>query len=299
MSLERVNRDILQEGIVMLDQALHNHQQWYNQLTRTLVCRLSPDNHDIAADSCHQCRLGQWYDSIHVEAFKTHPGFIALGRAHQEMHEITRQLLMAMDAGSSIQPLQYDQFVNAREKLQLEIMALRGEIEGLLYHRDPLTGAINRVNMFPYVREQQDMVKRLKYQTCLVMMDLDFFKKVNDQYGHSVGDTVLVTITQYLLTHLRSYDKVFRYGGEEFLICLPSTTLEEGYPMIERIREGISTLTFEASKGVMFSMTSSFGMTLLNPEKPVEHSIECADKALYEAKKNGRNATHVWKVMSL
>lgn len=295
MSLEQVSREHLQEGMIMLDQAFHNHQQWYNELTRTLICHLTPDQHDVSEDACHQCRLGQWYDRVTHAPLKTHPGFIALGKAHAEMHGVARDILINMQNGTAILPLLYDQFVNAREKLQLEIMALRSELETLLYHRDPLTGAVNRVNMLPYLREQQEIAKRLNQTTCLVMMDLDLFKEANDFHGHAAGDTALVTITQHLISNLRSYDKVFRYGGEEFLICLPSTGLDEAYRMIERVRAGIAIIKIPAKHSQVFHLTASFGIAILDTKTTVETSLEHADNALYAAKKSGRNATHIWK----
>lgn len=296
MSIEQLDREILQECIVMLDQAMHNHQQWYGELTRTLICRLTPDQHDMAVDACHQCRLGQWIDRVEIEPLKIHPGFQGLIRAHSDMHEIVRELLLRTQEGVVIQPLKYDKFINLREKLQLEISALATEIEGLLYHRDPLTGAINRVNMLPYLREQHEVAKRLHQQTCIVMMDIDLFKKINDKYGHSTGDTVLVTVSHYLLSNLRSYDKVFRYGGEEFLICLPATSSEEGFAMIERIRIGISSISFKSKDSEEFKLTVSFGLSMLDPADSVESAIEHADKAVYQAKENGRNLTEIWKV---
>src|SRR3990167_6042516 len=118
MGIEQLDRETLQECIVMLDQAMHNHQQWYGELTRTLICCLPPDQHDTATDASHQCRLGQWIDRLNIEALTTHPGLLGLKQAHTTMHEVARELLINSQAGESILPLKYDQFINAREKLQ-------------------------------------------------------------------------------------------------------------------------------------------------------------------------------------
>jgi len=126
------------------------------------------------------------------------------------------------------------------------------------------------------------------------MIDLDNFKTVNDIYGHAVGDKVLTGVAHYIMAHLRPYDKVFRYRGEEFLICLPDTDLEAGRNIIDRLREELGSLPYEADGKGIFHVTVSFGLTLLDPDLPVEQSIDRADKALYVAKRSGRNCAIIW-----
>ncbi len=102
--------------------------------------------------------------------------------------------------------------------------------------------------MLTKLREEQELVKREVRGCAVAMMDLDQFKAVNDQYGHAVGDVVLVGFARYIMAHLRPYDRLFRYGGEEFLICLPDTNLEAGHEMIDRLREELGSLPRRAAR---------------------------------------------------
>lgn len=120
------------------------------------------------------------------------------------------------------------------------------------------------------------------------MADLDFFKKVNDRYGHLAGDKVLARFVHYFIENHRPYDKIFRYGGEEFLFCIQAD-LSQAQEMIDCLRESFSTLDSYIDQKEPINITSSFGITLLDPNLLVEESINRADKAMYSAKLNGRN----------
>lgn len=95
-------------------------------------------------------------------------------------------------------------------------------------------------------------------------------------------------------SHVRSYDKVFRYGGEEFLIFLQQTNEQAAHELVERLREGIASTPVDHKGTEAIRMTASFGLTLLDPDVSIEHSIERADKAMYAAKAAGRNCTRIW-----
>jgi diguanylate cyclase len=126
-------------------------------------------------------------------------------------------------------------------------------------------------------------------------MDVDHLKQINDTYGHPLGDEVLAGAVRYLAKYLRPYDKVFRYGGDEFLISLPGTDLATGQAVISRVREGLARSSLAASPdGTALKVTASFGLALLDPEVSVEESIERADQALMLAKTAGRNRAIRW-----
>jgi diguanylate cyclase (GGDEF)-like protein len=289
-----VSREELQKSIEQLEQALYNHKQWSSELTRTLVCRLAGDEHDLSPNAYKACRFGQWYYGSNIpDKLKEHPGFIAIGDEHMRMHQLCTQLL-SENSSNSIKTIDYDKFANALDRMRLEIIALKRELDETLYNHDPLTGAITRVSMLPTLRELHEITKREGGQCVIAMMDIDHFKNVNDLHGHVIGDRALITLVNYCLKNIRLYDKVFRYGGEEFLLVMQNTGLPEGLDNIQRLREGISLLPIDIGTQQPLHITVSFGLALLDPNSSIEESIDHADKALYSAKNNGRNCVKTW-----
>jgi diguanylate cyclase (GGDEF)-like protein len=126
------------------------------------------------------------------------------------------------------------------------------------------------------------------------MMDLDHFKTINDTYGHQAGDQVLATTARYVMEHVRPYDKVFRYGGEEFVIVLPSVTSEAALQIVEHLRDGLAKLPIHYNDMLM-GVTASFGVAPLDTAYSVEQALDNADQALYAAKSAGRNHANLWK----
>lgn len=277
-----------------LAEAIYSHEQWHKELMRTLGCRLQYDLRDTAEDAHRRCRFGQWYYSVEDQALRDHPAFVGLEIPHERMHRFASQLLRSSANGLPISPSDYDNFANALDRLRLEIHTLKSEVEDSLLNRDPLTGAENRVSMLTTLREALELVKRHVGQHCVTMMDLDHFKKINDTHGHPVGDQVLTASTSYIMKHLRPYDKVFRYGGEEFLISMPGIDLQATQSAIERIRSGLTAIELASDNGKPVFATASFGITLLDPDVSIEESIDRADRAMYAAKTGGRNRVCVW-----
>lgn len=290
----KLTQNETQAVLVQLDKALYNHGKWYDAITRTLICRLPYDHCDVASDAHLQCRFGQWYYGAESDKLRTHPAFIAIEAEHRNMHRLAAKLLQTAASGAAVSTPDFDSFNNALERLRLEIYALRHELEESLFNLDPLTGADNRVGMLSRLREQQDLAKRNVQSCCIAMMDLDHFKVVNDTYGHVAGDQVLAATARYVMEHSRPYDKLFRYGGEEFLLCMQNTDVTTGYEMVERMREGFAATPIEYGGETPLQITMSFGVTMLATDVSVEQSIDRADKAMYAAKNAGRNCTRLW-----
>lgn len=294
MALTNISREELQNLLTQLEQALFNHIQWHNSLVRTFVCRLPIDKHNISPKAYKECLFGQWYYNDSPKKLQDHPGFISMGEAHKQMHLLTANLLSTLGSGLSIETRDYDHFANAMEKLRLELSSLKHEVEMSLYTRDPLTGAINRADMLPMLRELHEMTKRRSEVCSIAMMDLDLFKNVNNKFGHPAGDRLLIDIVQYISENLRPYDKIYRYGGEEFLICMQNTDITTCFERLEALRKGIAEMKFDYGHQDLITITVSFGIALLDPISSVEQCIDCADKALYEAKSSGRNCSKIW-----
>jgi diguanylate cyclase (GGDEF)-like protein len=289
MTVPNLSDEQMRTVVKALEQASYNHSQWSEALYGALICRLPPDQRDMSGDAHRLCRFGQWYYKSGLVALERHPGFTEIGIAHESMHRYAASLLRATVDSVPISITDYERFVSALKRLNLELETVQHEFVDALSNLDPLTGTPSRAGMLTKLREEQELVKREVRGCAVVMMDLDQFKAVNDQYGHAAGDNVLVGFA-----HLRPYDRVFRYGGEEFVICLPNADLEAGHEIIDRLREELASLPFEANGKGQFHVTASFGLTLLDAAAPVERSIDHADKALYVAKAKGRNRVITW-----
>jgi diguanylate cyclase (GGDEF)-like protein len=280
----------LQTVISQIDQAIYNHDQWYKNLLRVLVSHLPPDEADMMPDAHLRCRFGQWYDSPQSTFIQNDPAFLTLGEAHENMHSSARTLLQRATDGKPIPISDWDMFDNKLEKMRLEFHALRHEFASIAQNRDSLTEAQNRASMLPGMRDQQALVQRGRQTCALVMFDLDHFKRVNDEYGHAAGDKVLVSTVRCLKAILRPYDRIYRYGGEEFIVCMPSTSLEQAHVVAERMRTAIEAerIQYDDSSEPL-QVRASFGVTVLTKTRTVEESIDSVDKAMYKAKVSGRN----------
>ena len=153
---------------------------------------------------------------------------------------------------------------------------------------DALTNLNNRRQFEVRLKQEIATTKRQKNPLCAMMIDIDFFKKVNDTYGHSSGDTVLRTVAAIIKEHLRESDIPSRYGGEEFAVLLPYTHVEEAKIVGERLRKAVEAASISIDKKNI-NVTISMGLAEFNPNETGEELFKRADKALYEAKDSGRN----------
>lgn len=164
---------------------------------------------------------------------------------------------------------------------------------------DPLTGLSNRRHFMEQALSILQQASRYGHTVALAMADIDFFKKVNDTYGHTAGDALLKVFGAILSQFMRQSDIVGRYGGEEFIFLLPETSLDEAFATMEKLRGKIETNPVSV-EGQDIAFTSSFGLCIFKPipgehasaddlQKTLESLIKCADSCLYQAKKEGRN----------
>jgi diguanylate cyclase (GGDEF)-like protein len=159
---------------------------------------------------------------------------------------------------------------------------------------DLLTGVLNHARILSLFDHELERAIRSRVPICIVMLDLDHFKQVNEGFGHLGGDEVLRTVAALVRNTIRKYDSVGRYGGEEFLILLPGCGLEESVASAERIRQAIEGKPVSHENSSIW-VTASLGVALIDPETDSDHRpmIARADKALYKAKRNGRNRVEV------
>ena len=184
--------------------------------------------------------------------------------------------------------------LQAEEKARKEIEILYKEVERLSLI-DPLTGLNNRRSFFTDAHHTLQLAIRHQKKLSCAMLDIDFFKKVNDTCGHDFGDKVLIAVAKVCKKEMRETDLVARYGGEEFCFLFPETGLNATALIAERIRHAISQLEFDADKN-SFSVTVSIGVSkLLDSNDNMENMLKRSDECLYKAKETGRNRVVLWE----
>ena len=154
---------------------------------------------------------------------------------------------------------------------------------------DNLTKLYNRAHLENVLKLQMAQSNRYNRYMCVVLLDIDYFKKINDNYGHQAGDTVLKEISNILKNNIRKSDTFGRWGGEEFLIITPDTNVEQCYLLCEKLRKVVESHTFEN----LSSVTISMGIAEFILNENSDSFIERADKAMYSSKKNGRNQVNI------
>lgn len=166
--------------------------------------------------------------------------------------------------------------------------AYQRRLEALAW-TDELTGLLNRRFFLRGAHEECYRMRRTKTAAAIAIIDLDFFKEVNDLYGHAAGDRVLKSVAQIAHAELRGpFDKLGRWGGEEFVVLLSDVTPENARSVCDRLRSRIQSALIETGE-YQVCVTASFGFCMLGAGANVSSAIEAADRALYEAKRLGRN----------
>ncbi|KPK03871.1 MAG: hypothetical protein AMS20_09710 [Gemmatimonas sp. SG8_28] len=173
---------------------------------------------------------------------------------------------------------------------QLEDARFAKERYEWLATTDPLTGCFNRRELLDRLEMEHERVHRYGMDVSVLMIDLDLFKRVNDTRGHLAGDTVLRKVGGLLRSELRSVDTVARFGGDEFVVILPETSLSGARALADRIRQRIASTDF-ADDETPIQLTASVGVTMIKADETDEPEVilDRVDGILYTAKDEGRN----------
>ena len=272
-----------------LETAIQLHINWLKDLHRALLC--TPWSAlDIQQHAHHFCPLGDWYTAgQHASELSQQPIFKRLKHSHRAMHRAASRMLSRPQHTGLLHLTHYDLFTRHAERVNQQLRTLQLTLAQRDRQLDPLTAVANRRDMMPTLTRlrQQLLDKGLPGVIC--MMDLDYFKIVNDRYGHQAGDEVLHAVAQCISQQLRPQDHVFRYGGEEFLIFLSEANAEQASSVISRIRQAIDQLVFNFDGASKVAVTASWGLAALQAATDVKRTIQMADVALYAAKSGGRN----------
>lgn len=218
-----------------------------------------------------------------------------IGRIQTEIKNVQQSIEQGAPISSPVfhQPAHQDELTELENDLKLMVQRLSEEISNrqeieqqllTLATRDKLTGAFNRHKWDEQLRMELNLAERGGVFS-IALLDVDYFKKVNDQFGHQTGDKVLQTLTEHLTRRLRKTDTLFRLGGEEFVILLPQQKAEAACQLAEILRQHIASL----EEADLPAFTISFGVTEYCQQDDEDSILKRADQALYQAKAMGRN----------
>jgi len=271
------------------------HIIWLNDLVDAIV---EKDISKVPEIHHHRCAFGKWLDSKEVhDLIGNDEDYLKLYKDHKQLHMVGTQVLNLLqgDIQDFHACLTYVQRAeNLSKHIGEDLTIISNRLTVKMANKDPLTGVLNRSLLNELFRKQYEISLATQNSFILAMCDLDYFKTVNDTYGHLVGDKVLKHFADLLKKRLRVSDMIIRYGGEEFLLILPTMKFAEGWKMLDQLRKELqkSILEIENNK---ISTTVSIGLIEVNPEDEdsckddLELCLKKADILLYEAKQNGRN----------
>jgi diguanylate cyclase (GGDEF)-like protein len=229
------------------------------------------------------------------------PAVIVRAEDGRPFNESERQLLdeifalarVADESDNRLRALEDRFLILQRENLDL---VMKNRILSEISHKDALTGLYNRFYVMEKIDSEMNRALRHGYPISVLMLDLDHFKRINDSYGHPVGDEVLKIVGQVLRESCRVYDVAGRYGGEEFCIVLPETQVGNTTQVAERIRNRLATTPLSVGS-TSIVVTASIGVAGMDSTEGVLSAstlVERADRALYSAKHLGRNRVEMW-----
>ena len=276
--------------ITELDAAMQAHLEWTRRVLRCALLRISPGNDIMKPEAHHLCRFGRWLteNRAQFDALDAQKS-IAIEVAHKSMHDAIRSICSKVLENSPCE----ESDLSAFETNQTLLISYLSEFKTLLVQSDsqldPLTG-------LPLRHRPEQNFDLLKQRTrrqgsfpVVMIVDIDRFKMINDQHGHSAGDAVLKELAECLKKTLRGEDQIYRYGGEEFIVLGELSSPDDAAVAGQRILDAIRTLSVTLPGDKTIRPTVTVGIALLKEGESCKHAIHRADMALYEGKDAGRD----------
>ncbi len=285
-------KDLMKKNLVKFYQS---HLEWLNDLT--IAIKNVDVNHIPQLDS-HRCTFGHWLDTQGREVISNNSKYRYIQSIHATLHSLAKAIKNQMKR----KQIDFNILVNYLEKCEFISLSIGTEL-ALIDNRllikesskDKMTGALNRNALDNIFFNQYELALATNTSFVLAVCDLDHFKKINDTYGHTTGDLVLKEFVSICKNQLRDSDIIIRYGGEEFVIMLPNSNIENGIKKLNDIRMDFHNLCCSNGQELI-DVSVSMGAIAIKPTIPIHKSdieledyIEKADALLYKVKASGRN----------
>ncbi|HLD66830.1 MAG TPA: diguanylate cyclase [Pseudomonas sp.] len=284
----------ISDFITELDAAIEAHMDWTHRILRCAVLRTTPGE-DVLAPAAHcLCRFGRWF-SANLKQFEKLDKANArhLQVVHQAMHDATRVICTDLLAGQPGQERDLLIFGKSQSELVHLLTGFKTHFVADLMQHDPLTGLPLRHGIEAQFLDIQKNCRRTHNLLYLVMIDVDHFKRVNDRYGHPVGDLALRHLADTLKRNLRPSEPLYRFGGEEFLLLLQCRSPEAAAAAARRLLYAVRHTPVPLQSEEPLLLTVTLGLAQVADDETLTCAVERADRALYAGKKAGRDRFEV------
>lgn len=271
----------------LLAQTLEDHIEWMASWTRNAF--FERQNHIALASSLPEPESFAKWRAEAVKVVQDQPAVNKLVGIYDQFHRLAKLAILKTPDGMSIPVAEYDAVVMKYKELVSGLRRLERASVATVSGLDPLTGLHLRAGMRDDLTRELNRFLRTRKPFCVAMMDIDYFKKVNDAYGRENGDKVLASVCNYISCSVRPFDGLWRWDGEKVLICLKEVDLRMGRQALERVRSGLEKFPIRLFDGREITVTASFGLVVSERNSTVEDLVQGADKALHSAKSSGRN----------
>lgn len=270
------------------------HLDWLRQLTVAVSAR---DRAAMPEAHHERCEFGKWLHGEGARLVRDRSHYTHLVETHAAMHHVVDEIDGMIGLTSDSLPLYalMKKAENYSLDLGNEISMLNSMVIMINYNKDPMTGALTRRSLERVMINQLEISRATETPFCLLMCDVDHFKQINDRHGHTVGDCAIVHFANALRSNLRQSDLMFRFGGDEFLLMLPSTSYQQAWAVAEKLCEVVAEHPVSAG-AEQVTLQASFGLLEVNGNKTsfidselVNNLIKECDRRLYLAKHRGRN----------
>jgi diguanylate cyclase len=273
-----------------LDSAVEAHMNWTRRILRCVSLKIPPGEDVLDPMSHKLCRFGRWFatNRAHFEAIDA-AAAQHVDVAHQVMHGAIRSICADAMAGKSGEPVYLDAF----EQSQSELLALLAQFKTLILssaiRQDPLTVLPMRYGIEHDFSLYQSDARRNRNLLYVVMIDVDHFKRINDNYGHPVGDRVLRHLADTMKRSLRGNEPLYRFGGEEFLWLMQCKSIEEAEQSVQRLLTTIRTTPVCLREDQVLTLSITLGLAQVADGEELSSAIKRSDEALYQGKHAGRD----------
>lgn len=276
--------------LIEIDEGIRLHITWAQKVFECLILKTPAEPQFSAKDSHLLCHFGKWFQSNHAKFEKINSDKTQeLEQAHYLVHHHLHNIFSRLGENQHVDTDLVSQYQTSQRDLIEFLIYFRTHfiIQTLQY--DPLTGLALRYGMEDQFAALRQSTEKNQKILAVGLLDLDYFKRVNDQYGHQAGDEVLAYTAQFLRDSLRNTDNIFRFGGEEFLIFLAVDNVDSLHEIIDRIFQSLHSNPTRLKSGEIIHITATVGIILVEPDETMEKAIARADQAMYLGKQQGRD----------